>query len=267
MNVTLLCPSGDYHLDERYLSQAREDAAEQGGSIDISYDIDSAYTGADFVYAKSWGALPYFGRWEDERPQREAARHFMVDERKMALTNDARFSHCLPLRRNVKATDGVMGCRLLRRHRRSGKPSSRPEGNHGAPDRPVEFPREDILQDKSVVLAFSGGLDTSFCVPWLAEKGYEVTTLFVDTGGVGDDELDYIATRAHQLGAVAHEVADVSEEVWREVVLPMLWGGQFYQAQYPLLCSDRYLIVKRTLQLCDRLGTSTIAHGCTGHGQ
>ncbi len=122
------------------------------------------------------------------------------------------------------------------------------------------------MQDKSVVLAFSGGLDTSFCVPWLTDKGYEVTTLFVDTGGVGDDELDYIATRAHQLGAVAHEVADVSEEVWQEVVLPMLWGGQFYQAQYPLLCSDRYLIVKKALELCDRLGTSTIGHGCTGMG-
>ncbi len=108
MNITLLCPSEDFHLDERYLAQARDDAAAQGGRVDISYDIDSAYDGADFVYAKSWGALPYFGRWEGEREQREASRHFIVDERKMALTNDARFSHCLPLRRNVKATDAVM---------------------------------------------------------------------------------------------------------------------------------------------------------------
>lgn len=108
MNVTLLCPGEDYHLDERYLRLARENAAAQGGSFEISYDIDSAYEGAEFVYAKSWGALPYFGRWADERAQREANRHFIVDERKMALTANAKFSHCLPLRRNVKATDAVM---------------------------------------------------------------------------------------------------------------------------------------------------------------
>jgi N-acetylornithine carbamoyltransferase len=63
------------------------------------------------VYAKSWGALPYFGRWQDEKPIRDAHKHFIVDERKMALTADGGngyFSHCLPLRRNVKATDGVM---------------------------------------------------------------------------------------------------------------------------------------------------------------
>jgi N-acetylornithine carbamoyltransferase len=60
------------------------------------------------VYAKSWGALPYFGRWEQEKPTREANKHFIVDEAKMALTNNGLFSHCLPLRRNVKATDAVM---------------------------------------------------------------------------------------------------------------------------------------------------------------
>ena len=49
---------------------------------------------------------------------------------------------------------------------------------------------------KPVVLAFSGGLDTSFCVPWLTEQGYAVTTLFVDTGGVDAEERDYIAQRA-----------------------------------------------------------------------
>ncbi|MFK7886464.1 MAG: argininosuccinate synthase domain-containing protein [Gammaproteobacteria bacterium] len=122
------------------------------------------------------------------------------------------------------------------------------------------------MSNTPVVLAFSGGLDTSFCVPWLRDKGFDVTTLFVDTGGVSADETDYIAQRALELGAVKHEVADVSTEVWNDVVIPMLWGGQWYQAQYPLLCSDRYLIVKSALALCDRLGTKHIAHGCTGMG-
>jgi N-acetylornithine carbamoyltransferase len=70
--------------------------------------VESAYRGADVVYAKSWGALPYFGNWAPEKPIRDAHKHFIVDEQKMALTNGAYFSHCLPLRRNVKATDAVV---------------------------------------------------------------------------------------------------------------------------------------------------------------
>jgi len=108
MDVTLLCPTPEYVLDERYMDWARANVAESGGSLSISHDIDSAYAGADVVYAKSWGALPYFGRWPDEKPIRDRYAHFMVDEAKMALTNNAVFSHCLPLRRNIKASDAVM---------------------------------------------------------------------------------------------------------------------------------------------------------------
>ena len=122
------------------------------------------------------------------------------------------------------------------------------------------------MSDNKIVLAFSGGLDTSFCVPWLKEKGYEVITAFVDTGGVSAEERDYIAERAMQLGAAEHCVIDAGEEVWNEVVVPMLWGGQWYQYQYPLLCSDRYVIVKKCLELADQKGTRNFAHGCTGMG-
>jgi N-acetylornithine carbamoyltransferase len=108
MDVTLLCPTPEYALDERYLAFGRQNAAENGGSLRICHDPQEAYRGAHVVYAKSWGALPYFGRWDEEKPIRDAHRHFIVDERKMALTDHAVFSHCLPLRRNVKATDAVM---------------------------------------------------------------------------------------------------------------------------------------------------------------
>lgn len=94
-----------------------------------------------------------------------------------------------------------------------------------------------------VILAFSGGLDTSFCVPWLIEKGYEVVTVFVNTGGVDAEELQFIEDRAYELGAKEHILAEVGPEIWKEVVVPMVQGGQLYQGQYPLLCSDRYLIV------------------------
>jgi len=108
MDVTLLCPTPDYVLDQRYMDWAARNVVESGGSLQVSHDIESAYAGADVVYAKSWGALPYFGNWEPEKPIRDAHRHFIVDEAKMALTNHGVFSHCLPLRRNVKATDAVM---------------------------------------------------------------------------------------------------------------------------------------------------------------
>ncbi len=108
MDVTLLCPSPEYLLDEQYMATARCNAAEMGGSLTVSHDLESAYRNADVVYAKSWGALPYFGRWDEERPLREQYRHFIVDEAKMALTRQGLFSHCLPLRRNVKATDAVL---------------------------------------------------------------------------------------------------------------------------------------------------------------
>lgn len=108
MDVTLLCPSEAYHLDPRYLDAARAYAAENGRRFEITYDIEQGYRGADVVYAKSWGAIPYFGRWDEEKSIRDAHRHFIVDEEKMALTPDGLFSHCLPVRRNVKVTDAVI---------------------------------------------------------------------------------------------------------------------------------------------------------------
>jgi N-acetylornithine carbamoyltransferase len=108
MDVTLLCPTPEYVLDQRYMDFAKTNAAQNGGSLRVSHDIEDAYTGAHVIYAKSWGAIPYFGRWDEEKTIREANRHFIVDEAKMALTDHGLFSHCLPLRRNIKATDAVM---------------------------------------------------------------------------------------------------------------------------------------------------------------
>lgn len=119
---------------------------------------------------------------------------------------------------------------------------------------------------EKVVLAFSGGLDTSFCVPWLKEKGYDVVTCFVDTGAVDAAERRYIEDRAAALGAVEHVTEDGAQDVWEQVVVPLVKGGQTYQDVYPLLVSDRYVIVERSLRLCDKHGTKLFAHGCTGMG-
>jgi N-acetylornithine carbamoyltransferase len=108
MDVTLLCPEEAYRLDHQFESKAKAFSEASGGSFRMTHDIDEAYTGADVVYAKSWGALSCYGNPEEEWELRKNYRHFIVDEQKMALTNDALFSHCLPLRRNIKATDAVM---------------------------------------------------------------------------------------------------------------------------------------------------------------
>ena len=108
MDVTLLCPDENYLLDSQFMDSAQLFANESGGSLQVSHDISASYADADVVYAKSWGALPYYGRPEEEWALRKNYRHFMVDEEKMALTRQAVFSHCLPLRRNIKASDAVM---------------------------------------------------------------------------------------------------------------------------------------------------------------
>jgi N-acetylornithine carbamoyltransferase len=107
MDVTLLCPTDEYVLDQRFLDIAASDAAANGQRVTVTHDIDDAYDGAEFVYAKSWGALPFFGRWSEEKPIRDRFRHFIVDEAKMARTDGALVSHCLPMRRNVIMSDGV----------------------------------------------------------------------------------------------------------------------------------------------------------------
>jgi argininosuccinate synthase len=119
---------------------------------------------------------------------------------------------------------------------------------------------------KKIVLAFSGGLDTSYCVLDLVRQGFEVHTAFVDTGGVDEAGRGRIQERALVLGAAEHHEFDGAQEIWDQFVVPLVWSHARMRGEYPLLCSDRYLIVKRCLRLCDQLGTQHFAHGCTGMG-
>ena len=120
--------------------------------------------------------------------------------------------------------------------------------------------------NKKVVLAFSGGLDTSFCIPYLIDQGYEVHTLFVNTGGIPTKEELAITKRANELGAKKHININVEKSLWSAILIPLVQSGALYQNKYPALCSDRYLIVKESIKLCKKLKTKDIAHGCTGMG-
>ncbi|MGD2132708.1 MAG: N-acetylornithine carbamoyltransferase [Maricaulaceae bacterium] len=107
-DVDVLIPDDVYRLDQRFVSDAEKSAQAQGRSVRFTTDVEDAYRGAHVVYAKSWGALPFYGRWAEEAPHRAMGADFMVDQRKMALTDDAVVSHCLPMRRNVKIADDVV---------------------------------------------------------------------------------------------------------------------------------------------------------------
>jgi N-acetylornithine carbamoyltransferase len=107
-NVVVAHPEG-YEFDEELIQTLGHQAAETGGSIEFSHDIDAAFHGAEVVYAKSWGAKQFYGAPEKDIAERAQYREkWIVDEKKMGRTDNAIFMHCLPVRRNVIVTDGVI---------------------------------------------------------------------------------------------------------------------------------------------------------------
>ena len=118
-----------------------------------------------------------------------------------------------------------------------------------------------------VVLAYSGGLDTSVCIGWIAEEtGAEVIAVAVDVGQGGED-LDAIRQRALDCGAVEAEVADARQEFADEYCLPALKANALYQGQYPLVSAlSRPVIVKHLVAAAKKHNAGIVAHGCTGKG-
>jgi len=101
-------PKG-YELDSDLLSEIEKKANDSGGSVEITNDVDEAFDGVEVVYAKSWGSYRHYGQMNRDIAERQSYRAgWIVDETKMAGTNDAIFMHCLPVRRNVIVTDAVI---------------------------------------------------------------------------------------------------------------------------------------------------------------
>ena len=107
-DLTIAHPQG-YELDDELMDEIRQQAAAAGSRITISNDIEASFEDAEVVYAKSWGSKKFYGAPDKDIAEREPYRgRWIVDEAKMARTNDAIFMHCLPVRRNVIVTDGVI---------------------------------------------------------------------------------------------------------------------------------------------------------------
>src|SRR5918994_7329509 len=118
-----------------------------------------------------------------------------------------------------------------------------------------------------VVLAYSGGLDTSVGIGWIGEEtGAEVIAVAVDVGQGGED-LEEIRKRALDCGAVEAVVADARDEFAEQYCLPALQADALYMDRYPLVSAlSRPLIVKHLVRAAKQHGASTVAHGCTGKG-
>ena len=123
-----------------------------------------------------------------------------------------------------------------------------------------------VLKMDRIVLAYSGGLDTSVAVKWLADKyNAEIVTVTMDLGQ--GKELDDIRERALGVGAVRAHVVDVREEFCHEYVLPALQADAIYEGKYPLATAlGRPLIAKKLVEVAEFENATMIAHGCTGKG-
>ena len=122
--------------------------------------------------------------------------------------------------------------------------------------------------NNKVVLAFSGGLDTSFCVPYLKnEKGLEVHTILVNTGGFSDEEVKAIEERALTLGAASHKTVDASHTYYEKGIKYMVFGNVLRNNTYPIsVSSERIFQALEVLKHVQELGASYVAHGSTGAG-
>ena len=120
----------------------------------------------------------------------------------------------------------------------------------------------------SIVLAFSGGLDTSFCVPYLQETyGCPVTTVTVDTGGLGDGEAEAIAARSDELGAASHRLVDGKAELYADHLSYLIKGNVKRGGVYPLCVGpERVVQARAVVQAAADVGATTVAHGSTGAG-
>ena len=121
---------------------------------------------------------------------------------------------------------------------------------------------------EKVVLAFSGGLDTSFCAKYLAEeKGYEVHTAVANTGGFSDEELKIIEDKAFRLGAKSHVALDVKQEYYEKSIKYMVFGNVLRNGTYPIsVSSERIFQAIAIINYAKEIGADYVAHGSTGAG-
>lgn len=124
---------------------------------------------------------------------------------------------------------------------------------------------EEYKMAKKLVLAYSGGLDTSVAIQWLKEKGYDVVACCLDVGE--GKNLEFVQKKALEVGAVESYIVDAKDEFAEEYALISLQGHTWYEQKYPLVSAlSRPLISKKLVEIAEKTGAVAVAHGCTGKG-
>lgn len=122
-----------------------------------------------------------------------------------------------------------------------------------------------VMANKKVVLAYSGGLDTSVAIPWLKEQGWDVIAVCLDVGEGKD--LEFVKNKALQVGAIESYMVDAKDEFAEEYALISLQAHTWYEQKYPLVSAlSRPLISKKLVEIANQVGADAVAHGCTGKG-
>ncbi len=124
------------------------------------------------------------------------------------------------------------------------------------------------MNNKKIVLAFSGGLDTSFCVIYLKEElGYQVHSVVVNTGGFDQEELNEIEKKAYALGVASHTCIDQTASYYQESVKYLIFGNVLKNGTYPLSVSaERVCQATAIANYAKKIGAQAVAHGSTGAG-
>ncbi|MEG1999497.1 MAG: argininosuccinate synthase, partial [Bacteroidales bacterium] len=124
-----------------------------------------------------------------------------------------------------------------------------------------------MIKEK-VVLAFSGGLDTSFCAKYLTEEcGYELYTAVANTGGFSEKELNVIEEKAYRLGSKKHIALDITQEYYDKSIKYMIFGNVLRNGTYPIsVSSERIFQAIATINYAKKVGADYLAHGSTGAG-
>ena len=120
---------------------------------------------------------------------------------------------------------------------------------------------------KSIVLGFSGGLDTTFCVKHFQDKGYDIHSIIVNTGGFSEDELKKIEAHAYKLGVKTHTAVNAIENYYDRIVKYLIFGNVLKNNTYPLSVSaERLVQALHMAEHAKKLGADAVAHGSTGAG-
>lgn len=123
------------------------------------------------------------------------------------------------------------------------------------------------MTKRKIVLAFSGGLDTSYALVDFREKGWDVVTANIDTGGLHSGEAETVAARAAELGALEHHVVDARAELYDRVVTYAIKANYLRNGAYPsCVGAERLIQAEKVVEVALRVGADGIAHGSTGAG-